>query len=244
MLSAHSAPFFRTGHFLLERANLGALMAGEFGCLPQSLRSLVLEAASVQYVPARSPVFRPDEPGPVCVGIVSGAIRLGSSLVDGRSMTVDVLGPGDFFADMDAACRHGANEVETVADSRLVILKANALQRLMPLEPAFTRFVAQTLSSRLQVAYRAAAQLLEASLEERTLMKLLDLSAKFGVRHDDEVCIDLPIVQQDIADMVGCSRQRLNLAFRELVRSGTVRLNPRPRRIFLRGMDTPARRVG
>ncbi|WP_161974655.1 Crp/Fnr family transcriptional regulator [Piscinibacter terrae] len=239
MLATQGTPFFRAGNFLLERSNLGALMAGAFGRLPQSLRSQVLEAATMQYVPARSPVFGRDEPAPVCVGVVSGAVRLGSALVDGRNMTLDVLGPGDFFADL--ACARATHDLETIADSRLVVLKAEALRRLMQREPDFTLFVAQTLSSHLQVAYQAAAHLLEASLEERTLIKLLDLSAKFGVRRDDEVCIDLPIVQQDIADMVGCSRQRLNVAVRELVLSGTVRLSQRPRRIFLRGSNVPAR---
>ncbi|HKW83401.1 MAG TPA: Crp/Fnr family transcriptional regulator [Burkholderiaceae bacterium] len=228
------ATMHRVGGFLLERPNLSALMAGAFGRLPQSLQSLVLGAGSMQYVPPRS-LLRTQGDADMWLGVVSGALRLSTSLADGRALTLEIVGPGEFFGGIAPG-----QELRSVSGSTLLVLGAEAFRRLMQTEAGFGQFVAQRLSSRLAAAHHAAAQLAGASLESRVIGRLHDLAQTFGVPMGEEVRIDLPLVQQDVADMVGASRQRVNLVVGQLVRRGLLRVDRRTRRMVLCRMDALA----
>jgi CRP/FNR family transcriptional regulator len=60
--------------------------------------------------------------------------------------------------------------------------------------------------------------------EERVTHVLLSLGEKHGVREGNALRIDIPFSQQDLADMVGASRQRVNLELNRLVKQGLIRV--------------------
>ncbi|MDY0746409.1 Crp/Fnr family transcriptional regulator [Paucibacter sp. R3-3] len=220
----------------LDRLNLDALRAGAFGRLPYPLQQLLLDAARPRQVPARTRLFEQGVAADAWYGVVAGAVCLSMPLVDGRTMTLEVAGPGDFFGEPGRAPGQRSpqqHDAQTIGPTTLLVLDGEDFRRLMQAEPAFGAFVTQMLAARLHAAHRAATQLVEASLETRVARKLHDLGHRFGVRVDDEIRINLPIIQRDVAEMVGASRQRVNVAVQALIRRGVLRLEARTRSIFL-----------
>ncbi|WP_077036327.1 Crp/Fnr family transcriptional regulator [Pelomonas sp. KK5] len=212
-----------------ESVKPAALGAGLLDRLPMRLQARVLERARLQHLPARAPVRAHG----AWYGVVSGAVRLAAQLADGRAMTLELLGPGEFFGECLGG-EGGSHEVETLGRCTLLVVPAETFVELMQTEPAFAQFVARLLSARLRAAHEAASQLLEDLLETRVARKLDELGRRFGVRVGDEIRITLPIIQRDVAELVGGSRQRVNVAMQALVRRGTLRLDARTRSIFLR----------
>ncbi len=66
------------------------------------------------------------------------------------------------------------------------------------------------------------ADLAYESIEERLVHILLSLGRRHGVREGDSLKIELPLSQQDLADMIGASRQAVNRELRKLAEKGLV----------------------
>ena len=60
-------------------------------------------------------------------------------------------------------------------------------------------------------------------VRERLVRVLLELGEEHGVREGNGLRIDLPLSQQDLADLVGASRQKTNLNLRKLANQGLIR---------------------
>ena len=67
------------------------------------------------------------------------------------------------------------------------------------------------------------ADLAYESVEERLAHILLSLRERHGVHEGSNIRIDLPLSQQDLADMIGSSRQRVNHELRKLADQGLIR---------------------
>ena len=68
------------------------------------------------------------------------------------------------------------------------------------------------------------ADLAYESVEERLAHILLSLGKRHGIREGNNVRIDIPFSQRDLADMVGASRQMINRELRRLAEKGLIRV--------------------
>jgi CRP-like cAMP-binding protein len=66
------------------------------------------------------------------------------------------------------------------------------------------------------------ADLAYENVEERLAHILLSLGQRYGVHEQDGLRIDLPLSQQDLAEMVGASRQMVNRELRKLAEKGLI----------------------
>ena len=60
-------------------------------------------------------------------------------------------------------------------------------------------------------------------LRKRVLHLLSTLGAKFGVNQDGYALIDLPLSHQEIANMIGASREAVSSVMSELAKEGVVK---------------------
>ena len=67
------------------------------------------------------------------------------------------------------------------------------------------------------------AYLAYGDVEERLARGLLELGKRYGVRCGEGLLINLPPSQGDLADLIGASRQKVNLTLRQLVKQGLIR---------------------
>jgi len=67
------------------------------------------------------------------------------------------------------------------------------------------------------------AYLAYGSVEERLAKGLLEMGVRYGVRCEEGLRIELPLTQRDLADLIGASRQKVNLALRKLASQGLIR---------------------
>ena len=74
------------------------------------------------------------------------------------------------------------------------------------------------------IAYAQRIETLEfRTARERLIAELLNLSKKFGKTHGNQVLIDAPITQQDIADSINMTRETASLALGLLFEEGLVK---------------------
>ena len=99
----------------------------------------------------------------------------------------------------------------------------NILQRF----PEVAEQTVRALSVRLRWVVRLALSLETQSTEERVCDILLALAESFGIEGDNGVLIDLSLTHEDLASMVGVSRQFVNGALNNMKNAGLVKLGNR-----------------
>ncbi len=196
-----------------------------FGELPGSLRVAILGSARVRHVEAGAVLARRGDMASAWIGVVRGALRLGTPLADGRDFTLDFVGPGQWFGDI-ALIDDRPLELDVLAHvpSKLLFISKADLQRLVEgfgeLGPGLLKLNCQ----RLRHMFRRFEELQTLSLPQRLAWQLQRLAHQFGRPVGEGVRIDLNLSQTDLAAIVGGSRQRVNRTLRQMHVEGIVRL--------------------
>jgi CRP-like cAMP-binding protein len=154
-----------------------------------------------------------DEPDSIYV-VLSGriAIAIGNRPFDHRESVIALMDEGDLFGDMgmlDKSPRSaGARALE--ASSVLEIPYAAVIEQLDK-SSALLWNVIRMLSRRLRAMDQALADSVFLDVTGRTAKRLLELSAG-----KDE--FTLPVTQEELAGMVGASRERVNKAIASFIK--------------------------
>src|SRR5206468_7652650 len=85
----------------------------------------------------------------------------------------------------------------------------------------------QVLSSRLRILGEMFVNLVLDDVNTRIAKLILRLSARYGTRVGKEVFLTIPLTHQEIADMVGTSRQTVTSALSALKREGVLSIENR-----------------
>lgn len=173
-------------------------------------------------------VFSEADPAAELYVVTSGRIAISNRSVDGRESVLALMGAGDLFGEMalfDGQGRSaGARALETseVISVPFAVLRdrfsgdANALWSVIGL-----------FSRRLREANEAIADSVFLDVTGRTAKRLLDIAGT-----SDE--FTLPITQEELAGMIGASRERVNKAIAAFVRLGWLEQRDRTYRIIER----------
>jgi CRP/FNR family transcriptional regulator len=179
---------------------------------------------TMQLLPKRSTLFDQGDATKVVYLIKRGRVRIARNTADGKEVTVAILGPGDMFGE-DAL--FGGIERTTVATclEETLICKAHAddLFALLAGNSALALNVAQMLSDRLGDASATIEDLAYAKISDR-LVNLFDrLAAELGRATDEGTLLDVRLTHQDIASIIGSTRETVSLELNQLVRAGQIK---------------------
>ena len=206
---------------------------GWFAALDAELRRAIVGQAQLRRLDPGVVVAHRGEAAPGWFGVARGAVRLGTALIDGRSFTLDFVGPGQWFGDIAVVdTRPLELDVVTHLPTTLLVLPARDLRRLMDAAPALRDALLQLNCQRLRHLLRRFEELHTLPLAQRLARQVLRLAHQFGRPHSQGLCIDLGISQADLASLVGASRQRVNRAWRRMHAAGLV--DRQPQRLLVR----------
>lgn len=183
--------------------------------------------ASVAGTPRRLPhghvVVRQGEPTSCLFLVTWGAVRLASVSVHGRELVVGLLGPGDLFGESALLEEPSPVEARVVGAADLVSIPIERLHDLLQRHPATGEELLRLVAARLHRTSRALEEALSADVPTRVSRRLRDLAENHGVAVPDGVRIGLPLSQDELARMVGTTRETVNRALGGLAARGVVR---------------------
>ncbi|MCY3642730.1 MAG: Crp/Fnr family transcriptional regulator [Acidimicrobiaceae bacterium] len=156
-----------------------------------------------------------DEPGEFYL-VLSGRVAIAQESTDGRESLLAVLGPGELFGEM--AFLDGYNrsaQARALEESSVLMVPYEELRRLYEDTPAALWSAVQLLARRLRAMDRALSDTVFLDVMGRTAKRLLDMA---GDRDEFE----MPLTQEELASMVGASRERVNKAIHAFEKLGWV----------------------
>jgi len=117
--------------------------------------------------------------------------------------------------------------VTAVTDASIMSLTHDELLRWLAGRPEVARGLLLQLASRLRKVSDVVADLVFSDVPGRVAKALLDLASRFGRTADDGVHVHHDLTQEELAQLVGASRETVNKALADFASRGWVRLEPR-----------------
>jgi len=176
-----------------------------------------------------SVLFSEGEPGDRLFLIVDGKIKLGASSSDGRETLLGVLGPGEMFGELSLFDPGQRTSTATaLTRATLIGLGHDDLMPWLRERPEVAAALLQALAQRLRRTNEAMADLVFRDVPGRVAKALLDLAGKFGTpQPDGGILVTHDLTQEELAQLVGASRETVNKALADFQNRGWIRVEQR-----------------
>lgn len=153
--------------------------------------------------------------------VKKGQVRLGMVNAEGNEITLDVLGSGEIFGELAVTDeKRRSHFAQATEDSLVCIFSRNDFQRFLTEHPELTFNVMKLIGFRLRAVETRLQDLTFKSVAERLRTTLLRLAERHGIVEDQGV--RLAITQQDIAYLMGATREAVAEEIALLKRSGVL----------------------
>ena len=174
-------------------------------------------------------LFSEGDPGDRLYVVLDGKMKLGRTAVDGRENLLAVMGPGEMFGELSLFDPGPRTATATaITDTTLRGLGNADLQPWLTDHPEVATQLLAALARRLRRTNEAMADLVFSDVPGRVAKALLELAAKFGTRQPDQsVLVTHDLTQEELAQLVGASRETVNKALADFQNRGWIRLEQR-----------------
>ena len=173
-------------------------------------------------------VFAEGEQGDTLYIVLSGKVKVGRRAADGRENMLSVMGPSDMFGELslfDPGPRTATATV--VTDARLASLAHSSLRPWISDRPEIAEQLLRVLARRLRRTNDALADLIFTDVPGRVAKALLGLAERFGTEEADGMRVHHDLTQEELAQLVGASRETVNKALADFASRGWMRVDSR-----------------
>ncbi len=160
--------------------------------------------------------------------VLDGKIKLTRAAADGRENLISVLGPGEMFGELSLFDpRPRTSSASAVTDATVAALAHDALRPWLLEQPEVSMHMLRALARRLRRANDVLADLVFTDVPGRVAKNLLDLADRFGEQEPDGLHVHHDLTQEELAQLVGASRETVNKALADFAARGWLQISAR-----------------
>jgi CRP-like cAMP-binding protein len=208
-----------------ERHNIEA--GSWFSKLSLPLRQAILARAGVRRLADGAPLATRGGAAEEWCGVALGAVRISSVSLSGKQVTLTYVEPGTWFGDIalfDGLPR--THDADAHGPTTLLVVRKADFKELLAQHMELYEALLRLNCRRLRLMFDHFEDLNTRPLRSRLARQLLLLAKSYGVAEGEQVRIGLALAQEDLAQLLGASRQRVNQELKSLEREGTLRVEP------------------
>ena len=156
-------------------------------------------------------VLSPDDPPDRIHIIKKGRVRAYRVTADGKQLTLDIFEKGTILGDMSLLGQSRIPEAyaEAIDDGIICTISPDQLRGVIEHYPTVGVNIIRHLSTRLEGAERELEAMAYQRVDQRLARRLIDLAARFGISTPGGTLIQARLTQQELAEMVGTTRETL-----------------------------------
>jgi CRP-like cAMP-binding protein len=173
-------------------------------------------------------LFKEGDDGEHLYVIIEGKLKLGTSSGDGRENLLSILGPGEMFGELslfDPGPR--TSPATAVTDAKLHSLSHEKVIPWLKQNPEVSLQLLARLAQRLRRTNEAVGDLVFSDVPGRVAKALIDLGDRFGKTTADGLLVNHDLTQEELAQLVGASRETVNKALADFAGRGWLKLDGR-----------------
>jgi CRP/FNR family transcriptional regulator, cyclic AMP receptor protein len=193
------------------------------GALPPDTLETLRQQSTVRTIARNEVLFRQGEPSSELYGIVNGKVAILTRSPDGRESLVAVLDEGSLFGELglfDEGPRSA--DARALEETNVLVLSYDVVRGAIDEHPTLLWIIVRLLARRLRNTDDSLADAVFLDVPARTAKRLLEIAG-------DADQFRLPMTQEDLAGLVGASRERVNKALSLFTRLGWIEVEGRNR---------------
>lgn len=190
-----------------------------FHGLPDDVLATVARVAMMRRIPRGQTVVNAGDRSDYVYFVLTGSLKVVVSDEDGREVILSILGQGELFGEMgmfDEQPRSAS--VIAVVASDLVMISKNEFRQIMQDNFDIAWRIMCNLAERLRNADRKIESLALMDVYGRVARLLIDMSEDV----DGQTVVVRKISKQDIAKMIGASREMVSRVMKDLGQQGLI----------------------
>ncbi len=176
-------------------------------------------------------VYVPSDQGDCVLLLTSGRVKIFHNTQDGKQAVLAIIDPGELFGEIAIATMEEAQReeyAETMEASTIVLIPADDIKRLASEHPSLSVGITKMMGLSRRRVERRLKSLLFRSNRERLVHLLFDLAEKYGkYTKDGGIALGIHLSHQELANIIGSTRETVTLVLGELQAEGTISVSRR-----------------
>lgn len=177
--------------------------------------------------PQGATIFSRDDPADFLCIVKEGLVRLMSLSDKGAETILHVFKPGDIFGELLLAEEQRAFTASAATDVLVTVISRKSFVEILTSVPAVAGTFIRLLSRRLVKVEREFAAFGHTWSYHRLAMVLLDFARQHGVKTPKGTKIQIRLTHEDLAKLIGTTRETVTTQMNKLARKGLVRREER-----------------
>ena len=173
-------------------------------------------------------VFHEGDPGSAFYLVKTGRVKIYKSSAYGREQVLSILGDGQIFGDVPTfdGGPYPATAA-TMTEAEIYLIRREDFQGILRRHPEIALKVIQVLGARLRQSLELIRDLSFKQVPHRLAGLLLRMAREHGEQTAAGTLIPLSLSRQDLADIVGTSRETVTRELKKMERAGLLKVNRR-----------------
>lgn len=169
-------------------------------------------------------IFFEGEAGDKFFIIKEGQVKLTKMIKNGDEQILNIFSDNDIIAEIVAFDKgsYPASAV-TMTDSKLIVFDQSELENLILKHPSIGLKLLREMSGRLRRAQQNVRDLALKDSSARVAGLLLFLAKKYGEEKNGNIVLDISLTQQELASMIGSSRETVSRSLKEFESKGLIK---------------------
>lgn len=189
---------------------------------PRNLRGLLSQARRQRF-DAGATLFREGTGAASVVLLERGRVKVTRITEDGRETILGIRGPGEVLGELGALDGNPSSATVTALDDvDALVIPATAFRALVERDGRVALRILRVVSGRLRDADRERVEFGALDVTTRLASRLLELAGRYGEPTEGGTHLALALTQEELAGLVGCSREAVSKALRSLRDEGWV----------------------
>jgi CRP-like cAMP-binding protein len=168
-------------------------------------------------------IYAPTDQGDSVLLLAAGRVKLYHLTGEGKQALLGFIDPGELFGEL-ALLDDGEREefAEAMAPSSVLLIPRAEVRALMERHPEVSLGVSKLIGFRRRRVERRLKSLLFRSNRERLVHLLLELAEKYGRRSPEGVVLGVKLSHQELAAIIGSTRETVTILLGELQAEGAI----------------------
>jgi len=188
----------------------------------------LIRQVEVRELQRRQIVYLPGDPGEHVFFIQGGRVKCSKVSPEGKELTLTYVAAGEFFGELCVLEGQPREEMaEAMKNSITTMLPRESVIALLQTEPHIAFRFIKVIGDRRRAMETKIEHLMFRDVHAKMAALLLELGREYGQDTEDGVTIDQRITHQEMANLIGSTRETISLTLSAFKRKELIQLQGR-----------------
>ena len=188
----------------------------------------LVQAMELKEVRRRQVVYLPGDPGRSVYFVNGGRIKVSKVTRDGKELTLAYRGPGEVFGELVLIDGGPREEMAEAMENALISeLERGEFEKILQKEGMVGYRLTKIVAQRRRDVENKIEQLIFKDVNAKLAELLLRLAAEYGIDDKRGTLVALKITHQEMANLIGSTRETVSLTLSQFKRKGLIQTEGR-----------------